>query len=105
MFNDTLDFDPFNAAAKEGLETAQKQLATEVAAGSRLARLALPPPEPDRQVGLLPAAAPMYKIAAADTLPARLLRPQQAERDERLRDIYSFVTIRSDVMMPKRYIK
>lgn len=63
-------------------------------------------------MALLPLASPAHLVMAPgdweddqDCLPLRLLTPAQAERDEKTRDVYHFLTVQADVAVPRRHLR
>ncbi|GMH43344.1 hypothetical protein BSKO_11266 [Bryopsis sp. KO-2023] len=104
VFQEGLKVDPFNLDIKQGLDQATNGMLKDLLEGKGRETLALPPALPVEQISYHPYSTPLHKIKVEGVLPSKLLTPQQAQRDHHIRDIYNYVTIQTDIRMPKRQI-
>eukprot|EP00889_Picochlorum_renovo_P001971 jgi/Picre1/29001/NNA_004395.t1 len=58
-----------------------------------------------QKISYHPYAAPLHRIKTDDLLPVKLLTPFQAENDHHIKDTYNYMTVQSDIRMPKRILK
>ncbi|GLC34375.1 hypothetical protein PLESTM_000188400 [Pleodorina starrii] len=115
-----LALEPSHTRMRSEMDAAGRALLRQLLAGCYSETLALPAPEPrplalsynvSGAVSPAAAAAGAQPDATAlqlrweELLPARLLTPRAAEVDDRTRDTYNFVTIETDVRMPKRCLR
>lgn len=59
-------------------------------------------PEPSQRISYHPYSAPLHRIKTEDMLPLKLLTPFQAENDHHIKDTYNYMTVQSDIRMPKK---
>ena len=57
------------------------------------------------RISQLPFSAPLHRVHPRDMLPNKLLTPFQAENDYHLKDTYNYMTIQTDIRIPKRHFK
>lgn len=103
IFADGLARDPTSAEMKEGLEAAQQGVLEDLLEGRGLQTLALPAPDPKKKITWLPRSTAVHKIE--EGLPTRLLTPFQADNDYYVKDTYNYVTVQTDVRMPKLHME
>ncbi|KFM29158.1 Protein arginine N-methyltransferase 7 [Auxenochlorella protothecoides] len=104
-FEAGLRADPLDPGLRAGLQSAQQRLAEEALAGGGQVLKALTYPEPKQRIAYHPASAPLHRIKTDDMLPLRLLTPFQAENDHAIKDTVNYVTVQTDIRMPRRHIK
>ena len=105
-FNKGLKHDPFNEELKQGLEEAQQAIFADILEGKSLHVRALPAAQEKgkQRISLQPYSAPLHKIRTDDMLPMQLLTPFQAENDYHVKDTYNYVTVQTDIKMPKHHL-
>ena len=103
IFADGLARDPDSTEMKEGLDQAQQGVLSDLLEGRGLETLALPAPDPKKKITWLPRSTAIHKIE--EGLPTSLLTPFQADNDYHVKDTYNYVTVQSDVRMPKLHME
>lgn len=96
--------DPFNPELKLALQQANQAVLKDLAEGKGRETKAIDYPEARQRISYHPYAAPLHRIKTDDMLPLKLLTPFQAENDHHIKDTYNYVTVQTDVRMPKRHI-
>ncbi|KAL4451864.1 hypothetical protein ABPG75_007526 [Micractinium tetrahymenae] len=99
-----LKLDPFNPDLKLALQKADQAVLKDLAEGKGRETKAIEYPEARQRISYHPYAAPLHRIKTDDMLPLKLLTPFQAENDHHIKDTYNYVTVQTDVRMPKRHI-
>ncbi|KAL4424877.1 hypothetical protein ABPG77_002100 [Micractinium sp. CCAP 211/92] len=99
-----LKLDPFNPDLKLELQKANQAVLKDLAEGKGRETKAIDYPEARQRISYHPYAAPLHRIKTDDMLPLKLLTPFQAENDHHIKDTYNYVTVQTDVRMPKRHI-
>jgi protein arginine N-methyltransferase 7 len=106
IFNQALKLDPYNIELKLGLESANQAVLADLVEGKNTEKRAITYPDKSSQrITYHPHSAPLHRIRNDDMLPLRLLTPFQAENDHNIKDTYNYLTIQSDIRMPKRQIE
>jgi len=106
VFNQALKLDPFNLDLKLGLETANQAVLEDLVHGKNTEKRAITYPDKSSQrIAYHPHSAPLHRIRNDDMLPLRLLTPFQAENDHNIKDTYNYLTIQTDIRMPRRQIE
>ena len=99
---------PGDDELKRGLEEATHAIIRDlyVGRGKEKVQYALPSSgKTNERISSLPYSAPLHRVHPRDLLPNKLLTPFQAENDYHLKDTYNYMTIQSDIRIPKRYFK
>ncbi|KAK9815442.1 hypothetical protein WJX72_003717 [[Myrmecia] bisecta] len=102
VLDEGLTLDPFNFDMKLALEEATRGIFKDLLDGKGKETLSLQYVEPKQRITYHPYSAPLHKIKTDDMLPLQLLSPFQAESDHHVRDTYNYMTVQTDVRMPKR---
>eukprot|EP00884_Botryococcus_braunii_P006992 jgi/Botrbrau1/16294/Bobra.0066s0063.1 len=115
MLDEALRLDPAHPGLKARMEEATQGILRDLLlgklkslmgcnAGKGKETLALPAPIPVQRITYHAHAAPLHKLRTEDMLPLHLLTPFQAERDHETRDVYNYLTVQTDIRMPKRQL-
>ncbi|GHP04547.1 hypothetical protein PPROV_000330100 [Pycnococcus provasolii] len=105
-FSEGLKADPFNDEMKRGLEESSRGVLRDLLRGRGLEMRALPSTESfntSERITYHGYATPLHKIRHDDMLPAQLLTPFQADNDHHIKDTYNYLTVQTDIRMPRRY--
>jgi len=107
-FESGLAMCPNDEELKRGLEEAIQAVIRDLYVGrGREKQYALPSSTKtsSQRISSLPYSAPLHRVHPRDMLPNKLLTPFQAENDYHLKDTYNYMTIQSDIRVPKRHFK
>eukprot|EP00887_Chlorella_sp_A99_P001822 scaffold19.g1822.t1 len=105
VFEEGLKYDPFNPDHKLGLQEANEGVLRDLVEGKGRETRAIEHPQSAQRISFHPCATPLHKIRTDDMLPVKLLTPFQAEKDYHIRDTYNYVTVQTDIRMPKRHLR
>ncbi|KAI8104703.1 hypothetical protein M9434_003256 [Picochlorum sp. BPE23] len=105
VFEKGLSMDAFNPDLKLGLEKANQAILKDLAEGKSQEHRTITYSHASQKISYHPYAAPLHRIKTDDLLPVKLLTPFQAENDHHIKDTYNYMTVQSDIRMPKRIIK
>lgn len=100
-----LQYDPFNLDLKLALERANQAIVKDLVEGRGRETKAIEYPEANQRISYHPYSAPLHRIKTDDMLPLKLLTPFQAENDHHIKDTYNYVTVQSDIRMPKKHLR
>ena len=103
-----LSMAPNDDELKRGLEESTQAIIRDlyVGRGKEKVQYALPSSgKTSERISSLPYSAPLHRVHPRDLLPNKLLTPFQAENDHHLKDTYNYMTIQSDIRIPKRYFR
>jgi protein arginine N-methyltransferase 7 len=104
-FDAGLKLDPFNIELKLALQKANEAVLRDLAEGKARQTMAIEYPEAHKRISYHPYAAPLHKVKTDDMLPIKLLTPFQAENDHHIKDTHNYVTVQTDIRMPKRHLR
>lgn len=106
-FERGLSMSPNDVELKRGLEESAQAIIRDLYHGRGKERQhALPSSgTTSERISQLPFSAPLHRVHPRDMLPNKLLTPFQAENDYHLKDTYNYMTIQSDIRIPKRHFK
>ena len=101
-FERGLELDALNPDLKLGLQDANEAVLKDLALGRSQEHRTITYPEPSQRITYHPYSAPLHHIKTEDLLPLKLLTPFQAENDHHIKDTYNYMTVQSDIRMPKK---
>ena len=106
-FERGLSMSPNDLELKRGLEESTEAIIRDLYHGRGKERQhALPSSgKTSERISQLPFSAPLHRVHPRDMLPNKLLTPFQAENDYHLKDTYNYMTIQTDIRIPKRHFK
>ena len=105
VFEKGLSVDAFNPDLKLGLERANQHILQDLSEGKSHQHRTITYPQSSQRISYHPHSAPLHKIQTDDLLPLKLLTPFQAENDHHIKDTYNYMTVQSDIRMPKKTLK
>ncbi|KAK9825810.1 hypothetical protein WJX74_009582 [Apatococcus lobatus] len=98
-----LRLDPLNSSMQQLHAEASRGVLGDLLEGKGMEMRALPAPEASQRITSHPFAAPLHRIRTDNMLPTKLLTPFQAESDHNVKDTYNYMTIQTDIRMPRRH--
>ena len=104
-FEAGLELDPFNPDLKLGLQKANQGVLLDLVEGKAHEHRSITYPEPAQRITYHSYSAPLHKVRTEDMLPVRLLTPFQAENDHNIKDTYNYMSVQTDIRMPKRMFR